>query len=315
MYNELKIDYAIISNNQNPEYKDIFPYIQKRWNQLGIKTIYIDCFESSPVETFIDIRNKDNGNIEIRYDYPSLGHDRLLDRWFEIMIARFYIAAKLEFLRDKVLVISDGDLLPINRKAVFCPSIQLSGGNFSNIINDGGIVTTCMYPFGESLATYTYGLGETFHKLLPFLSIYDLYKDAETFVHKSARMYCNDEYYMNHRYRITSEVTLYALRNRKWIEGMQQMNNLYYYQIPLLMSWVDLCPFVEFHGMRKSVMDNYMWDRLFKLLEEYDKYDITPNNYFYESIKTEDLWRDTMITKQGLLIPGDEYDGELKLKY
>jgi hypothetical protein len=52
--------------------------------------------------------------------------------------------------------------------------------------------------------------------------------------------------------------------------------------------------------MRASTMTEERWNKLFKLLEGYDKYDITPNNWFFESI--ENPWRDTLITKNGELL-------------
>lgn len=322
---ELKIDYAIISNNQNVEYTGLFPYIRDRWNSLGIKTIYINCFED---ESITDLKDTDlepvpdeKGNLHIDYPYKPLGKDRLLDKWFEIMISRFWVAGLDQFL-NKTLVISDGDLYPINRLAVTCPSVILDHNKFKSYIDNGYLVTTCLYPFGDSLATYTYGKGSTFSKVLPYARISEVYKDAEQYVRSTARMYANDEYYINHKYRQASDKLAISgviqLRNRLWREGFQQMNNLYHYQIPLLKTWEDLCPFVELHGMRLSDMRGKHWSHLLSLLEEYDKHQITPPNYFYESIKREDLWKDTIITKQGLLIPGDEYgieNGKLKMLY
>ena len=41
-----KIDYVIISSDDNPLYKDFYPIISKRWFDLGIKTYYINITDS-----------------------------------------------------------------------------------------------------------------------------------------------------------------------------------------------------------------------------------------------------------------------------
>jgi hypothetical protein len=34
-----KIDYVVISSNDDPMYKDFYTLVSKRWNELGIKNI------------------------------------------------------------------------------------------------------------------------------------------------------------------------------------------------------------------------------------------------------------------------------------
>jgi hypothetical protein len=164
-----------------------------------------------------------------------------------------------------------------------------------------------MYPNGNALATYTYGLGRSFKQLrYKYDGFMDLVKSAEDYAWSKGRMYMMEEEFLNHLY--DNYPGMIKLDNRKWVEMCQEMNNLYYYQIELLQSWQDLCPFIEFHGMRTSLMTDEMWHKFFTLLEEYDEYDVTPPNWFWRTIHKQDRWRDTMITKEGGLILGDEYE-------
>ena len=38
----MKIDYVILSSDDNPLYKDFYDVVSKQWNKLGFKTYYIN---------------------------------------------------------------------------------------------------------------------------------------------------------------------------------------------------------------------------------------------------------------------------------
>lgn len=305
------IDYAIISNDQNPEYVNLFPYIRKRWNQLGIKTIYVDVKIRTELEYdqfgTISIRHRNDkfGNIVLKLEIPK--SPRILHRYFDVMIARFYVATLEEFRTNRI-IIADGDLFPINKKYIYQPSFTRDMEDCIGYNNMKSLITTNMYADGTPLATYMYGYGEAFYTMMGYpKSIEDVYRYAESLAWKYAKIYANDEHIINMMIKhAVPDIALFQIANRKWVEQSQEMNNLYDYQLDLLQGWQDLCPFLEFHNMRASTMTEERWEKLFSLLEEYDKYDITPNNWFYETINNP--WRDTIITKEGYLILGDEYE-------
>lgn len=325
-YNLKKPDYAIISNNQNPEYTKLFPYIQKRWNQLGIKTVLVSCHEDNdylPLNTYIE---DDFGNITFKVKVNSPGQHEVLHRYFRIMMSRFYVAAVLPQLQDKLLVISDGDLFPINQRYILQPSCNVDIEEVC--VKRNGIVTTNQYPNGKSLATYVYGKGSTFTRLFDIhpteLKAFAKYRiqdgrfndhdlgygsflsTCSDLAWRMARIYANDEHILNY-FLDTFNGEVYKCKNRKWLEQVQEMNNLYDYQIDMLKTPFDLCPFIEFHNMRSSTMTEDRWNKLFGLLEEFDKYPITPNNYYYESI--DHPWTDTIISKDGeLILSQDNYE-------
>lgn len=324
-----KIDYAIISENHNPEYLLCYPKIKERWNQLGIKCILVkidiateDPNKSSPyMEQNIDgkwkgptgsvnevnlKRTDDFGNIvvSLRVNFPL---PKVLHRWFGFTIARFWIAAHNE-LSDKILVISDGDLIPINKKYIYQLAYRFPLCEL--ICRNRVLVCSNMYAEGNFPATFTYGLGSTFKKLFSEcddkLSFDDLIKFAEDRAWYLSKMYLTEEQLMNYLYKKYDNICKWA-GNRMYTEHGQDMNNLYDHQIDLLNCPQDLAPFVEFHSFSTTSMSiNNRWDRLFHLLSEYDKMDITPNCWFYNTVIYK--WRDTKVTKNGLVILGDEYD-------
>jgi hypothetical protein len=296
--------YAIIANDQNPEYKDLFPRIKKRWNQIGIKTVYIDCHKTTNSSGFSRTEDR-KGNITYTLHVSENLIPRVLFRWDWVMLARYFIAAQIGF-EDDILIISDGDLYPINKQYIYRPSITLPDSWMKTVLSKS-LVSTCMYPEGYPLATFTYGYGKIFQKLANLkVNSYISYLDncAEQ-CWKHSNMYASDEH-IEWWLSQENKVNWRILTNRKWIEAVQEMNNLYDYMIPKLRSWRDLSPFIEFHNMRASTMTNKLWNKLEKLLKEFDEMEITPNNYFYEMI--DKPWRDTRITRQGELILGDEYD-------
>lgn len=295
--------YAIIANDQNPEYKDLFPRIKKRWNQLGIKTVYIDCYKTN--DSGYSRTEDRNGNITFTLHVPIDMIPRVLFRWDWVMLARYFFAAQPGFDND-IMIISDGDLYPINKQYIFRPSIKLPESWMETTLSDS-LVSTCMYPEGYPLATYTYGTGKVFRKVIKKYEFYTDFLDyCAEMCWKHSNMYASDEHIVWWLAKEHKFLKWEVLSNRKWIEAVQEMNNLYDYMIPKLRSWRDLCPFIEFHNMRASTMTNRLWNKLEKLLKEFDEMEITPNNYFYEMI--DKPWRDTRITRQGELILGDEFD-------
>lgn len=290
----MKIDYAVISNDQNPEYKNLFPYIQKRWNQMGIKTIYLDCHINEGVGSLFEplfVGETDKfGNITFNVtlgDHP----DKVLWKHFRTTILRFWFVNKFgDAYNDIVLIMSDGDLFPINKQYIYKPSVMI---DMDKSLMSNHLVTTNHYIDHNFLATYTYGTGVAFKKLLPFTTFNDLIYDATNVAWKNGWMYLMEEQYLNYMVNMKHMVVVDKVLNRIEKEMVHEMNNLYEFQIDYLNRWQDLCPFIEFHNMRASTMTKEKWNKLFKLLAEYDMFEITPPNYYYELIP--EPWKDDVI--------------------
>lgn len=298
-----KIDYAIISVDDNPEYADCISNVQNRWNQLGIGTIVLKVHKGRHNVWRRDIILTPNTlNHEIHLYCNDL-NPRVLHKYFVTTIVRFWFASH-PMLLDKVLVISDADLIPINKRYIFQPAYKFP---MNQLLSDGKLVCTNQYAEGDFPSTFTYGLGSTWKSLFDFdSSLQSVIDKAEEYAWESHTMYLREEQYMNHLYREHDNICI-GVGNRFYREGVQEMNNLYDHQIDFLNSPTDLAPFVELHSFSATSMSkNNRWYKLFRLLEDYDKLDICPNCWFWNTLP--DPWRDTVVTKNGLVILGDEYD-------
>lgn len=293
----------ITSNNQNLGYINLFPWIKKRWDQLGIKSIYVSC---SDTDKFYHPEDTEVIEFKISNNTPLL-----LDKHFEETMSRFWIASTLQ--TDETVVISDGDLMPINKKYIYKPGYNIDIESMTKL---GNLVSTNIYPTGDILATYIYGKPRYFKELLfpEFDTFEEVLEDANELAYNTGTMFLKEEKYLNRKLKQLGywESRIVRTDNRNWTEKCQEMNNLYQYQIDLLKTPGDLAPFIEFHGMRSQYMTVNRWTKLFDLLSEFDKLDITPNNYFWSTVK--DKWKDTIITKDGYVVLGDEYNNIYNLK-
>jgi hypothetical protein len=96
----MKLEYAIVSSDRNPEYLDYWPYVAKMWQRIGIK----------PVLFYID-REPPADNAE---ECGIVHHVQPID-WEisqQAQCIRFWAAKVL----DKPFIISDIDMLPISKE-------------------------------------------------------------------------------------------------------------------------------------------------------------------------------------------------------
>ena len=92
------VDYVIISSDDNPMYKDFYPIVAKRWNQLGFKTYYVNITDEDSIE-------EDEWGIV--HKMKSLN---FVSTGFQSQVVRLYCAN----LISGIILTSDIDMLPIN---------------------------------------------------------------------------------------------------------------------------------------------------------------------------------------------------------
>jgi hypothetical protein len=98
----MKIDYAIVSCDDNKTYSDFWPIVKKLWFKLiGIKPILVKITDHNSTEIFDDCVIH---NIK-KIDGVNTG--------FQSQIARMYIT---KFYKDSVCITSDIDMLPLSKK-------------------------------------------------------------------------------------------------------------------------------------------------------------------------------------------------------
>jgi hypothetical protein len=97
----MKLKYAVVSSDSNPEYLDFWPYVAKAWRRLGIE----------PVLLYIDSDPPPN-NLE---EYGKTFYLKSISEWSIVQQAqsiRFWAAKLL----DAPFIISDMDMLPISKE-------------------------------------------------------------------------------------------------------------------------------------------------------------------------------------------------------
>jgi hypothetical protein len=93
-----KVDYVVISSDDNPMYKDFYPIVSKRWYDLGFKTYYVNITDTHEV-----IENEWGIIHKIKsLDFVSTG--------FQSQVVRLFTS---RFVSGNLLM-SDIDMLPLN---------------------------------------------------------------------------------------------------------------------------------------------------------------------------------------------------------
>jgi hypothetical protein len=94
----MKIDYVIISSDDNPIYKDFYEVVAKRWFDLGFKTYYINITNEN---------NISENQFGIIHKIKSIQN---ISTGFQSQVVRLYAT---KFINGNVLT-SDIDMLPVN---------------------------------------------------------------------------------------------------------------------------------------------------------------------------------------------------------
>jgi hypothetical protein len=97
----MKIDYVIISSDDNPMYYDFYPVVAKQWNKLGFEVFYAHITD---VES--DIEETEFGLIK---KFKKIQN---INSGFQSQNVRLFISTILD---NKNILISDIDMLPLNK--------------------------------------------------------------------------------------------------------------------------------------------------------------------------------------------------------
>jgi hypothetical protein len=96
------IDYAIVSTNDNPTYKDFWEVVKPVWiNHIKIKPILVNI--------------GDNDEVIDNYDHIIYNIKKIegIDTGFQSQVSRMWVT---KFFEEKVCLISDIDMLPMSEK-------------------------------------------------------------------------------------------------------------------------------------------------------------------------------------------------------
>lgn len=133
----MKIDYVVISSDDNPMYKDFYEVVSKKWNEFGLKTYFI---------------NITNENEIIHNEYGIIHKIKAVDgvpSSYQSQIVRLFCANLVE----GNLLMSDIDMIPLNSSYFHDNANHLSESNIvvytSNPYSDRPYHAMC-YLLGNS---------------------------------------------------------------------------------------------------------------------------------------------------------------------
>lgn len=214
----MKIDYVIISSDDNPMYKDFYPIVAKMWKKLGFKTYYVNITDKEEIienEFGIVHKIKDTG-------FGSTG--------FQSQIVRLFTS---KFI-DGVILTSDIDMLPIN------------GEYFSSYVkelNSENVIIYSGQPYG-SVPYYPmcYVLSHT-SNFRKYLDLEDLSFEqyCSLLLNKYGQAWNTDEHFMYDKFETHKDKLLIKTRDfsrridrGNWQYDLNLLENDYYIDSHLL---------------------------------------------------------------------------------
>ena len=95
----MKLKYAVVSSDSNPEYLDFWPYVAKAWKRIGIEPVLLYIYKQTPPESV--------------HEHGKVIYLESISEWSiaqQAQCIRFWAAKIL----DAPFIISDIDMLPIS---------------------------------------------------------------------------------------------------------------------------------------------------------------------------------------------------------
>jgi hypothetical protein len=144
----MKIDYAIVSSDDNPLYFEFWEIVKRLWIDLiGIKPILVKISDNDNVEDF--------GN----YIIHNIKSVEGVDTGFQSQVARMYVT---KYYQDYVCLTSDIDMLPLSKK-YFTENIQVYNNDSLVIFSSDAYKDINRYPI-----CYNAAKGKIFDEILQF---------------------------------------------------------------------------------------------------------------------------------------------------
>lgn len=245
----MKLEYAVVSSNSNPEYLDFWPYVAKAWR---------DLIGLTPVLLYID----DNPPPLSVYDHGEVFYFKSINDWSIVQQSqciRFWASKIL----NKPFIISDMDMLPIS-KDYYIKNSELIGDKglisySSDIIKYRWYRNNPQYPM-----CYLAGDTDSFIDLLEIREV----KTHEDFLRKlknklpMLRSGVDQKYFYN---QTISKHDIQILHlEREWID--EKYANKRLDKVIWPNSDYDPFEYIDCHLPRPMMSNKYMCDQLFKKL-------------------------------------------------
>lgn len=199
----MKIDYAIMSSNDNPLYLDFWDIVAPLWNRLGITPVLLYFGEHRP---------KNNGGVIVNMD-TLVENEPLATCW-----SRYWYASTL---KDKIGIITDIDMLPLSNW-YFVEQI-------ANIDIDKYVhINPCIEEYSRYPSCYHIAKGITFKEVF---NSFDTFQDDYTTLLRYAKymkyefkevqnkLWCFDEHYATECINLMDKENLILLKRSGGING------------------------------------------------------------------------------------------------
>jgi hypothetical protein len=229
-----KIDYVIISSNDDPLYKDFYPIVAKRWMQLGIKTYYINITDRDEIiENEFGIIHKIKS-----LDFVSSG--------FQSQVVRVFAS---KFFEGNMLT-SDIDMLPINGDYY----IQYN----SELTDDNVIAFTGLHPYYPMC--YVLSHSSNFRKYLEIENL-NFEEYCKMLISKYGDKWNTDEHFMFDQFQKNLDKII--LKNRDLSKRIDR--SFWTYDVRLLKSGY----YIDSHMLRPYQQYKKHIDELFFLIDRF----------------------------------------------
>lgn len=193
----MKIDYAVVSSDDNPMYLEFWESVKNLWfNLIGIKPILIKISNHDAVYEHNDCIIHNIKKVEG------------INTGFQAQIARMYIT---KFYPDKVCITSDIDMLPLSKK-YFVDDIQNLNSDKLVIFSSDAYPGIDRYPI-----CYNAGTGTIFNNVMQFEDTFSEYCKK---LHSFNLGWDTDELYFGKKVNDFKNQDCIVKLNRNWTHGI-----------------------------------------------------------------------------------------------
>ena len=189
----MKIDYVIVSTDNNPLYSEFWEPVKKLWfNLIGIKPLLVKISDNN------DVYESDDCII------CNIKKVEGIDTGFQSQIARMYVT---KYYEDKVCLTSDIDMLPLSKK-YFTDNITEFDSDSLIIFSSDAYQGVERYPI-----CYNAAKGKLFNEIMNFEDSFELYCQK---LHKMGLGWDTDELYFGNKVNTFTNQNKIIKLNRGW---------------------------------------------------------------------------------------------------
>jgi hypothetical protein len=189
----MKIDYVIVSTDNNPLYSEFWEPVKKLWFKLiGIKPLLVKISDNNDVYESDDCVIRNIKKVEG------------IDTGFQSQIARMYVT---KYYEDKVCLTSDIDMLPLSKK-YFTDDITEFDSDSLIIFSSDAYQGVERYPI-----CYNAAKGKLFNEIMNFEDSFELYCQK---LHKMGLGWDTDELYFGNKVNTFTNQNKIIKLNRGW---------------------------------------------------------------------------------------------------